>query len=309
MLYQCDFFLYETDSDNNITREYIWSESGYPIAFKYQDNMYYYHTNYRGDILAITDQSGTIVAEYSYDAWGNILSQSGDLAAINPLRYAGCYYDAETKFYYLMNRYYNPEHGVFISLDPEAGDLLDPITQNGYIYADNNPVMIMDKIGTLADTILDIASVGLSSYELYKNPSLKNAAYLAADVVAAALPFVPSATSVKVAAKVISKNKSAKTATQKVVKNNKKLNLDLQFFSKVRLTAKQALQEARKLGFTETNYFSHGQPIFRKGNKYITLDVDAHSGGVWKMADSVKNLGSKKTRMGTYDKYLKRIGD
>ena len=96
--YQGDFLLYETDSDNNITREYIWSESGYPIAFKYQDNMYYYHTNYRGDILAITDQSGTIVAEYSYDAWGNILSQSGDLADINPLRYAGYYYDDETKF-------------------------------------------------------------------------------------------------------------------------------------------------------------------------------------------------------------------
>jgi hypothetical protein len=30
---------------------------------------------------------------------------------------------------------------------------------------------------------------------------------------------------------------------------------------------------------------------------------------VWKMAKSVKELGSKKTRMGTYDKNLKRIGD
>ncbi|WP_069999380.1 hypothetical protein [Cellulosilyticum sp. I15G10I2] len=37
--YQDDFLLYETDSDNNITKEYIWSESGYPIAFKYEGNM------------------------------------------------------------------------------------------------------------------------------------------------------------------------------------------------------------------------------------------------------------------------------
>jgi RHS repeat-associated protein len=98
-------------------------------------------------VLAITDQSGTIVAEYSYDAWGNILSQSGDLADINPLRYAGYYYDDETKFYYLMNRYYNPDSGVFISLDPEFGSLYDPISQNGYIYADNNPVMLIDITG------------------------------------------------------------------------------------------------------------------------------------------------------------------
>jgi filamentous hemagglutinin len=31
--------------------------------------------------------------------------------------------------------------------------------------------------------------------------------------------------------------------------------------------------------------------------------------GSWKMADSVKNLGKKETRMGTYDAKLKRIGD
>ncbi|MDF2804621.1 MAG: hypothetical protein K0S61_4526, partial [Anaerocolumna sp.] len=243
--YQGDFLLYETDSDNNITREYIWSESGYPIAFKYQGNMYYYHTNYRGDVLAITDQSGTIVAEYSYDAWGNILSQSGDLANINPLRYAGCYYDAETKFYYLMNRYYNPEHGVFISLDPDAGDLLDPITQNGYIYADNNPIVLKDMTGTAVDIILDIASIGVSSYELLKNPSWKNAGTVALDLGAAALPFVPSATSVKVAAKLVTKNKYAKVATRSI---NKLSKSDILIKSASNSNLKNAIREMYRVG-------------------------------------------------------------
>jgi len=53
----------------------------------------------------------------------------------------------------------------------------------------------------------------------------------------------------------------------------------------------------------------------KKGNKYITPDVGSgngmgsHNGGVWKMADSVKKLGSRTTRLGTYDANLNRIGN
>jgi len=70
----------------------------------------------------------------------------------------------------------------------------------------------------------------------------------------------------------------------------------------------QATQAANQHGYTKTNYRSHGQPVFKRGNRYITPDVDSHSGGVWKMADSPQNLGSKSTRMGTYDANLVRIG-
>ena len=76
-----------------------------------------------------------------------------------------------------------------------------------------------------------------------------------------------------------------------------------------RMTTKEATEAAEKLGYKKTNYYSNGQPVYQKGNKYITPDVDSHNGGVWKMANSVKNLGSKSTRMGTYDANLVRIGD
>ena len=66
---------------------------------------------------------------------------------------------------------------------------------------------------------------------------------------------------------------------------------------------------AKNLGFTKTNYKSHGQPVYKKGNQYITPDVDSHNGGAWKMAGSVKDLGSKKTRTGTFDINLNKIGD
>jgi hypothetical protein len=74
-------------------------------------------------------------------------------------------------------------------------------------------------------------------------------------------------------------------------------------------TTKAATDAAKKLGFTKTNFYSHGQPVYKKGNNYITPDVDQHSGGAWKMANSVKNLGKKDTRSGTYDINLNKIGD
>ena len=73
---------------------------------------------------------------------------------------------------------------------------------------------------------------------------------------------------------------------------------------------------AGQLGFKKTNFRSNGQPVYKKGNRYISPDVGSgpgtggsHNGGVWKMASSPEKLGSKTTRMGTFDANLVRIGD
>lgn len=47
----------------------------------------------------------------------------------------------------------------------------------------------------------------------------------------------------------------------------------------------------------------------KEKNLYISANIDGHNGGVWKMADSVANLGSKNTRLGTFDANLNKIGD
>ena len=44
-----------------------------------------------------------------------MLTATGDLAEANPIRYAGYYYDEETKNYYLQARYYNPVNGAFLA--------------------------------------------------------------------------------------------------------------------------------------------------------------------------------------------------
>ena len=74
-------------------------------------------------------------------------------------------------------------------------------------------------------------------------------------------------------------------------------------------TTKEATQAAETLGFKRINETINGQAVYKKGNQYITRDVDGHNGGAWKAADSVANLGKKETRLGTFDAQLNRIGN
>ncbi len=143
--------LYETDGNGTVLRQYVYSADGARLAMKAQGQTLYYHYNPRGDVVAMTNQDKEVVATYEYDAWGNVLtSDTKGIAADNPFGYAGYMYDKEIGMYYLIARYYNPEHGVFLSVDPDPGDEDDPVTMNGYTYADNNPVMMTDPDGKWA---------------------------------------------------------------------------------------------------------------------------------------------------------------
>jgi len=135
--YEGDEVIYETDGNNKTLREY--TKDGHT---------YYYHLNVHGDVVSITDQTGNEVAQYEYDAWGNILNQSGSIADENPYRYASYRYNKETGLFYLMTRNYIPQLCSFISLDPEQDmDLDNPLNRNGYSYGLNNPVAFVDDDG------------------------------------------------------------------------------------------------------------------------------------------------------------------
>lgn len=85
------------------------------------------------------------------NAFGNLLNQTGTVT--NPYLYAGYRLDKETGLYYLQARYYDSKNGRFLTLDPDSGDIESPLTQNGYAYGDNNPVMNVDPDGYSARRI------------------------------------------------------------------------------------------------------------------------------------------------------------
>ena len=119
-----------------------------PLAMKYNNTLYYYVLNAQGDVVRIVNSSRSTVASYTYDPWGKIISSSGTLADINPLRYRGYYYDSETGFYYLQSRYYDPEIGRFINADSYAStDATGLLSTNMFAYCENDPVNKSDPSG------------------------------------------------------------------------------------------------------------------------------------------------------------------
>ncbi len=121
-----------------------------PLARKIGSNYYYYLYNGHGDVIALSDESGNIVNSYDYDEWGNLTSESEQIA--NPIRYAGEYYDNESGLYYLRARYYDPVLGRFTSKDSVEGDITNPLSLNLYTYVENNPIIYLDPSGLSAAT-------------------------------------------------------------------------------------------------------------------------------------------------------------
>ena len=156
---------------NGVTHNYVWQGSklaaditdAYALYFHYDssgdvigftrtangaDTEYFYVKNLQGDILKVITATGTEAATYTYDAWGRVLTSTGDLADINPLRYRGYYYDVETGLYYLQSRYYDPETSRFINSDVYSDSSAGMLAYNLFLYCANNPVSGYDPNGT-----------------------------------------------------------------------------------------------------------------------------------------------------------------
>ena len=144
------------DANGNLIRQnngisFIYDASGV-CGICYGNSTYFYRKDILGNIVALLNANGEIVAEYTYDAWGNhtVTATEGNetIANLNPFRYRGYYYDTGIGLYFLKTRYYDPETGRFMTIDDIS--YLDPDSINGlnlYAYCRNNPVMCVDPSG------------------------------------------------------------------------------------------------------------------------------------------------------------------
>ena len=167
-------------TNNSLTAvlDFVYDESGKPFALKYSTNgtnfqTYYYVLNLQGDVVKLIHYIPGFeyesVATYEYDAWGNIVSSSGRLAEINPLRYRGYYYDNETGFYYLQSRYYDPANRRFINADCYTStNNSNEIACNMFTYCYNNPITYHDSCGTEPVETIDIYGNGSAYCYVYE---------------------------------------------------------------------------------------------------------------------------------------------
>ncbi len=155
--------LRRTKTTNGVTTVHMWDgdniiadldgnyalKTGYARAhdlstmYNADGDEWYYIMSDRGDTIQMYND--TSETNYLYDAYGN--QQTETTSDINPFRYSGEYYDAETGFTYLRARYYDPTIGRFISDDPIRDGL------NWYAYANNNPIMFVDPWGLWAEDV------------------------------------------------------------------------------------------------------------------------------------------------------------
>nr|AKQ05356.1 YD repeat-containing protein [uncultured delta proteobacterium Rifle_16ft_4_minimus_27247] len=136
----------ETDAAGSITAYYVY---GLGLVSKVlpDGTAYYYHYDSSGSTIALTDAVENITDSYAYDPFGNVVNHLGTTA--NPFRYVGRYglIDEGNGLTYIRARYYVPELGRFITKDPLTGKDGDSQSLNRYVYAVNNPVMLVDISG------------------------------------------------------------------------------------------------------------------------------------------------------------------
>ena len=167
-------------TNNTLTAvlDFVYDDAGRPFALRYSTNgtsfqTYYYVLNLQGDVVKLIHYIPGFeyesVATYEYDAWGNIVSSSGRLAEINPLRYRGYYYDSETEFYYLQSRYYDPQNRRFINADCYTStNNSNEIACNMFTYCYNNPITYHDSCGTEPVETIDIYGNGSAYCYVYE---------------------------------------------------------------------------------------------------------------------------------------------
>ena len=151
-------------TENGVTKQYIWDVGGMGNVLSETDgsgnilyyyvhglglearvnatdlSVQYYHSDYRGSTIAMTDQNETITHKYSYLPFGALVGH--EEADDQPFKYVGRYgiMDEGDSLYYMRARYMDALTGRFVSEDPVWHE-------NLFVYGENNPIRYKDENG------------------------------------------------------------------------------------------------------------------------------------------------------------------
>ena len=153
--YYCgDQAIEERDAANAVQATYLFGTNVDDVLqMQRSGNVYYYHKNHLGSVIALTNATGALVERYEYDPYGqptifdatdNVLSES---AVGNAILFTGRDYDYETGLYYYRARTMHPGLGRFLQHDPKM--YVDGL--NMYNYVGSMPIIYKDSYGLAKD--------------------------------------------------------------------------------------------------------------------------------------------------------------
>ena len=144
----------------------------------------YYGYDGHGSVRFLLDSAtGNTTSEtdtYDYDAFGNLIAQSG--STDNNILYAGEYWDKDLNLYYLRARHYDPGLGRFTTMDTYEGASSDPLSLHKYLYCHADPLNNIDPSGheSLSSMVtsmgirMHVAATHIGSVAARAAPYLKN---------------------------------------------------------------------------------------------------------------------------------------
>ncbi len=141
----------ERDRQGDLLCQYVFG-SGIDevLELRTDGHSYFYHDNWLGSIVALTDETGGVVERYRYDEYGKTTVFNPDRTVAlahsqigNPYRFTGRRFDHETGNYHYRARSYDPARGRFLQRDPKG--YIDGMGL--YTYVGNNPLNWLDPFG------------------------------------------------------------------------------------------------------------------------------------------------------------------
>jgi RHS repeat-associated protein len=123
---------------------YVYAGSQRIAMVDAQNRVYYYLNDHLGSAAVVIDSAGNVKDKYKYKPFGESAGTTVTLG--QSYRYTGKPLDEEMDldWYYYGARYYDPEIGRFLAIDPLHGKypILSP-----YAYVANNPLIYLDPNG------------------------------------------------------------------------------------------------------------------------------------------------------------------
>ncbi len=124
-----------------------------------------YHFDYRGSTIAVTDTSGNVTDTFEYNAYGKIVSRTGNSDIIFCYNGRDGVVTEKNGLIYMRARYYSPDIRRFVNADIIRGAISDSTSLNRYAYVNGNPASLVDPLGLSAER----GSATQNCWDLFKN--------------------------------------------------------------------------------------------------------------------------------------------
>lgn len=152
---------YEEEVTGSSTRKLHYLPGGAVfIQNNGQDSLLYGYSDYLGSLVALTNESGTVIEKYAYDAWGKRRNpadwRQADTRTSWKLNrgYTGHEHLDMFGIINMNGRVYDPLTAQFFSPDPYVQAPGNWLNYNRYAYCLNNPFLYTDPSGEFIFTVL-----------------------------------------------------------------------------------------------------------------------------------------------------------